>query len=111
MSLAGSASSAHAPDDVLESNDLTRLFAALANPERFAMVEVLSARRTTGARGMTISEIAAVIGATRFCVSRHLGILRESGLVHTTWDGNRSVNDLDIEPLRALWDWVDPRSE
>jgi DNA-binding transcriptional ArsR family regulator len=74
--------------------------AALADPTRIAIVELLSERdRTAG-------EIVNRFPVSGPAISRHLRVLRESGLVAFTKDGQHRVYRLNPEPLAEAGDWM-----
>ena|SRR3712207_10059 len=74
---------------------------ALADPTRRRIVELLvDGERTAGA-------IAAEFTTTRPAVSRHLRVLRETGLVRAREAGTSRVYSLDPTPLQELDSWLD----
>jgi len=74
--------------------------AALADPIRKQIVELLaSGDRTAG-------DIAARFAVTRPAISRHLRVLRESGLATFRGDAQRRIYQLDTAPLVELQDWI-----
>ncbi len=76
-------------------------FAALADPTRRRIVELLAERdRDAG-------ELAAAFPVSRPAVSRHLRVLRESGLVTVRPQAQRRVFSLDPRPLDELATWVE----
>jgi len=72
----------------------------LAEPTRRRIVELLAEREQTA------GEIAAHFATSRPGVSRHLRVLRESGLVLAREEGQRRVYSLDPAPLAELDDWL-----
>lgn len=77
-----------------------RALAALADPTRQRIVEMLAAGdRSAG-------EIAAAFSTSRPGVSRHLRVLREHGLVRARGEGQRRVYSLDPAPLAELEEWL-----
>lgn len=74
--------------------------AALADDTRRAILALL----TDGER--TAGEIATHFPVTRPAVSRHLRVLRESGLVRVRADGRRRLYALDPTPLADLDAWL-----
>ena len=76
-------------------------FAALADPTRRRIVELLAERdRDAG-------ELAAAFPVSRPAVSRHLRVLRESGLVTVRSQAQRRVFSLDPRPLDEVASWLD----
>jgi DNA-binding transcriptional ArsR family regulator len=95
---------AHAGARRLTDDPLSLAFGALADPTRRAAVEVL--RRGPRRAG----ELADALGSTPAGLSRHLRILRESGLVHEETleeDGRVRVLSLVRDPFDRLRTWVE----
>ncbi|GAB2607445.1 hypothetical protein Aab01nite_02930 [Paractinoplanes abujensis] len=74
--------------------------AAIADPVRRAILEALREGPLPARR------IAERFPISRPAVSRHLRVLRESGLVHDTRAGRERVYRLDRQPLTAVGDWI-----
>jgi DNA-binding transcriptional ArsR family regulator len=74
--------------------------AALADPVRRQILEMLRDGPLPARR------IAERFPISRPAVSRHLRVLRESGLVHDTPDGRERVYRLDPAPLGAVTAWL-----
>jgi DNA-binding transcriptional ArsR family regulator len=75
-------------------------FEALADPTRRRIVELLAdGERSAG-------DLAAQFDVTRPAVSRHLRVLRESGLVRVRDDAQRRLYSLDARPLAELDEWL-----
>lgn len=74
---------------------------ALADPTRREILDLLRLReRTTG-------ELCAHFGLSRFGVMKHLGILRDGGLVVTRARGRERWNHLNAVPIREVYErWV-----
>ncbi|HEY1127232.1 MAG TPA: metalloregulator ArsR/SmtB family transcription factor [Actinomycetota bacterium] len=84
--------------------DLDRTLAALAEPTRRGVVELL--RR----KPRRASEIAAALQTTRPAMSRHLRILRRAGLIAEQGlehDARARVYSLRPEPLTDLRGWLE----
>jgi DNA-binding transcriptional ArsR family regulator len=83
---------------------LDRTFAALADPTRRGVVDLLRKRpRRAG-------ELAAALGASAPAMSRHLRVLRTSGLVeedHGGEDARARVYRLRRGPFEGLRRWVE----
>ena len=74
---------------------------ALADPTRRRIVELLSeSERPAG-------EIASHFGTSRPGISRHLRVLRDSGLVRVREDAQRRLYSLDPAPLAELDAWLE----
>jgi DNA-binding transcriptional ArsR family regulator len=77
-----------------------RIFAALADPTRRRVIELLAdGERTAG-------EIADRFTVSRPAISRHLRVLRECGLVRYREDAQRRVYTLDTTPLTGVDGWL-----
>jgi DNA-binding transcriptional ArsR family regulator len=85
---------------MLEHPALDRVFHALSDPSRRAMVE----RLTRGPA--SVSELAAPLDMTLAAVVQHLQVLEDSGLVKSRKVGR--VRTCRIEPtgLRTAEDWI-----
>ena len=85
-------------------NDLDKTFAALADPTRRHVVDLLRERpRRAG-------ELAAAARTSAPAMSRHLRVLRESGLVAADLledDARARVYSLRPQRLRSLQRWLD----
>jgi DNA-binding transcriptional ArsR family regulator len=84
--------------------DLDNTLGALADPTRRQMLEML------GRRPQRAGELAMAFPLKGPAVSRHLRILRESGLIEEVgYDQDRRVRlyQLRQEPLTALAAWLD----
>src|SRR6476659_2858847 len=73
---------------------------ALADDSRRTMLEAL----TDGPA--TAGELAALLPIARPCVSRHLRVLREAGLVEFRQEAQRRVYDLRPEALAEVDEWL-----
>jgi DNA-binding transcriptional ArsR family regulator len=74
-----------------------QVFAALANPDRLALVQALhDGDSEAGPRpGLSIVDLAMRTGLSRFSAFRHLAILREAHIVEANTVGNRTLHVLD----------------
>ena len=86
------------------SIDLDRTLAALADPDRRRVVDLLrQGPRRAG-------ELAQAIGLPAPAMSRHLRILRQSGLVeerHPEFDARVRIYSLRSEPVAELRAWLE----
>lgn len=76
-------------------------FAALAEPNRFRIVELLR----TGPR--PVNDIAERLEMNQPQVSKHLRVLKEAGLVDVEPRAQQRVYQLQARPLRELHAWVE----
>ena len=74
--------------------------AAIADPVRRAILEMLREQR------LPAGEIAGRFTVSRPAISRHLRVLRESGLVRDTLTGRQRLYELDPSPLASLTQWL-----
>ncbi len=73
---------------------------ALSEPNRLRIVELLRERPRT------VNEIVDELGLTQPLVSKHLRVLRESGLVHVQPRGQQRIYELRAAPFKELDSWV-----
>lgn len=80
-------------------------FNAVAEPKRR---QVLGAMARMGGRGgeMPVAAIVKALGWPQPQVSKHLGVLRQVGLVHVRRQGRRRMYRVNGERLKPVFDWV-----
>jgi DNA-binding transcriptional ArsR family regulator len=83
-----------------QTTDLSRVFHALGDPTRRAVLERLS----RGPAAMT--ELAQPFGMALPSFSQHLGVLEECGLVRSRKTGRVRTYRLAPQPLEAAQDWL-----
>jgi DNA-binding transcriptional ArsR family regulator len=76
------------------------VFAALADPTRRRLVEVLHKGE------QSVGELVAAVAIQQPGVSRHLRILHEAGLVKVRASAQRRLYSLRPQPLRELEAWM-----
>lgn len=81
-------------------NQIHRIFAALADPTRCAILDML----TDGER--TVMDIAAPFDMSQPAVSRHLKVLEEAGLITRRVDGAKRPCALSPAGLEQLEQWA-----
>ena len=81
---------------------LETTWAALAEPNRRATLDLLRARPRT------VNEVAEALGLAQPTASKHLKVLREAGLVQVSAQAQRRIYALDPEPLLDLDAWLAP---
>lgn len=87
--------------DTLRADALPRIFKTLADPTRLRILALLEQEE------LAVQELTDVLGMTQSRVSRHLGILREAGVVRDRREGTFSLYQLtlpDDGPWRAAWE-------
>lgn len=78
------------------------MFEVVAEPTRRRILDLLRVgERSAG-------ELVAALGAEQPAVSKHLRVLRGSGLVRVRQDGQRRIYALDPAPLAELDAWLAP---
>lgn len=76
-------------------------FAALGEPSRLEIVELLRLRRSS------VGDIVERLGIRQPQVSKHLGVLRRAGIVDVEPVGRRRIYHLREEPFEQIGEWVD----
>lgn len=77
-------------------------FNAVAEPKRRQLLELL------GAKELSVNEIVEQLGWTQPMVSKHLGILKQVGLVSERRVGRQRLYRINAERLKPIYDWVVP---
>jgi DNA-binding transcriptional ArsR family regulator len=79
-----------------------RLFKALADPSRRALLDRLHAHD-----GLTLTQLADGLDMTRQAVTQHLDLLVAANLVATVRRGREKLHFLNPVPLQDLYDrWI-----
>ena len=81
---------------------LHETFSALGDPTRFAIVEKLLQHGELSA-----GELGSVKNVSAPAISRHLKILRQTGIIDQKIDRQRRIYSVRPEAVRAIHDWVD----
>jgi DNA-binding transcriptional ArsR family regulator len=82
------------------ADQLSRLFAALADPTRRDIV----ARLAVG--DATVGQLAAPYDISKQAVSKHLGVLEQAGLIRRSRDAQRRPVHLDAEVFDLMTKWI-----
>jgi DNA-binding transcriptional ArsR family regulator len=77
------------------------VFSAIAEPRRRQIIDLLSRRR-----GLAVGTIVMTLGLPQPTVSKHLGVLRDVGIVSVTKQGQSRLYELNHDQLRPIYDWV-----
>jgi DNA-binding transcriptional ArsR family regulator len=85
----------------METDRLSMIFSALADPTRRAIL----ARLADG--DATVSELAAPFPISLPAVSRHLKVLETAGLIARSREAQWRSSSLRPEPLREATDWME----
>ncbi len=78
------------------------LFSALGDSTRLDLIE-----RLQRVDALATTELASGTGLTRQAVKKHLDVLAEAGLVHSTRSGRRRIWRLDTGPLMSMGTWAE----
>ncbi|MEP2029461.1 MAG: metalloregulator ArsR/SmtB family transcription factor [Paracoccaceae bacterium] len=81
--------------------NLVRIFAALADETRFAMVE-----RMLKEGEQPAGDLVSQVKMTAPAVSRHLKILRQAGVIRQRAEGTRRLYSVCPEALQAISGWT-----
>jgi len=77
-------------------------FNAVAEPKRRQVLEVL------GVGELSVNELVQKLGWTQPMVSKHLGVLKQVGLVNERRVGRQRLYRVNAANLRPIYDWVAP---
>lgn len=77
-------------------------FNAVAEPKRRKILE------TIGADELSVNEIVGRLGWNQPVVSKHLGVLKQVGLVSERRAGRQRLYRVNTERLKPIYDWVSP---
>ncbi|MGZ4681226.1 MAG: ArsR/SmtB family transcription factor [Acidimicrobiales bacterium] len=77
------------------------IFAALADDTRRSLLTAVAERGTA-----TATELAAVVPVSRQAVAKHLGVLRDAGLVEARRAGRETRYEARAEALRPAASWL-----
>jgi DNA-binding transcriptional ArsR family regulator len=77
-------------------------FNAVAEPKRREVLEAL------GVRELSVNELVALLGWNQPSVSKHLGVLKQVGLVEERRVGRQRMYRVNAERLKPIYEWVAP---
>jgi DNA-binding transcriptional ArsR family regulator len=77
-------------------------FNAVAEPKRRQVLEVI------GNDELSVNEIVKRLGWTQPMVSKHLGVLKQVGLVEERRLGRQRLYRVNAERLKPIFEWVAP---
>jgi DNA-binding transcriptional ArsR family regulator len=84
----------------IETDRLSAVFAALADPTRRAIL----GRLTTG--DASVAELAEPFAISQPAVSKHLKVLESAGLISRNRVATARYSHLEAEPLREATEWM-----
>ena len=82
------------------TDQLSVVFAALADPTRRAILSELAER------DITVTELSDPLPMSMPAVSRHLKVLENASLISRSRSGKWRVSHLETAPLREVADWI-----
>jgi DNA-binding transcriptional ArsR family regulator len=77
-------------------------FNAVAEPKRRQVLEAL------GTRELSVNDLVALLDWNQPSVSKHLGVLKQVGLVSERRVGRQRLYRVNGERLKPIYDWVTP---
>jgi DNA-binding transcriptional ArsR family regulator len=77
-------------------------FNAVAEPKRRQVLKAL------GTAELSVNELVQKLGWTQPMVSKHLGVLKQVGLVKERRAGRQRMYRVNPERLKPIYDWVSP---
>ncbi len=77
-------------------------FNAVAEPKRRQILEAM------GAKELSVNEIVDLLGWNQPSVSKHLGVLKQVGLVSERRAGRQRLYRVNAARLKSIYDWVTP---
>src|SRR3974390_2993343 len=75
-------------------------FNAIAEPRRREILMLLAAREHS------VNEIVAILRVDQPSISKHLRVLRDTGLVHMHWNGRQKLYRTNADNIGALHEWT-----
>jgi DNA-binding transcriptional ArsR family regulator len=82
------------------TDQLSEIFGALADPTRRAILQRLTAGDAT------VGDIAAPFKMSQPAVSKHLKVLEQAGLISRSRQATSRLSHLEAEPLREATEWL-----
>ncbi|MEZ5758254.1 MAG: metalloregulator ArsR/SmtB family transcription factor [Emcibacteraceae bacterium] len=76
-------------------------FAALAEPNRRRMIEIIAANEKISA-----TEISSRFAISAPAVSQHLKILREAGIVNMEKKAQQRLYSINSQGVDEMWEWL-----
>ena len=83
-----------------ESDPLSRLFHALADPTRRAMLQGLADRP------LTVGELAAPFDMSLAAASKNIRVLEQAGLIQRKVQGRTHICQLEAMPMHGGLEWI-----
>jgi DNA-binding transcriptional ArsR family regulator len=89
----------------MQTDPLTRTFAALADPTRRSILSRLADGEAT------VNELAEPFPVSLPAISRHLKVLEQAGLIVRSRDAQWRPSRLQADPLDEAMEWMQARKE
>ena len=86
---------------MVDTDPLSAVFSALADPTRRAILVELAERDAT------VTELTAPLPISMPAVSRHLKVLEQAALISRTRSGKWRASHLEAAPLREAAGWIE----
>lgn len=77
-------------------------FNAVAEPKRRQVIEAL------GDKELSVNQMVELLGWPQPMVSKHLGVLKQVGLVSERRAGRQRLYRVNMAELKSIYDWVTP---
>ncbi len=77
-------------------------FNAIAEPKRRELLDAL------GAKELSVNELVETLGWPQPMISKHLGVLKQVGLVSERRAGRQRLYRVNAAELKPIYDWVTP---
>ena len=77
-------------------------FNAVAEPRRRQLIQAM------GVQELSVNELVVLLGWNHPAVSKHLGVLKQVGLVKERRVGRQRMYRLNAERLKPIFEWVAP---
>ncbi|MCW5776194.1 MAG: helix-turn-helix transcriptional regulator [Phycisphaeraceae bacterium] len=86
---------------MVRTGGTNEVFGAVAEPRRRDIIAALS-----DGSSRAVGELVAALGLAQPTVSKHLGVLRDAGIVSVTRRGRHRLYRLEGERLKPVHDWA-----
>lgn len=87
--------------------DVARIFQAFSNPTRLKILDVLISNCTCSKEGCCVNDINRKVNLPQPCISKHLKVLKECGILTYKKEGNKIFYSFNNEDrLNTLIDYL-----
>jgi DNA-binding transcriptional ArsR family regulator len=77
------------------------VFTAIADSRRRQIIELLWQHKN-----LAVGALVLTLGLPQPAVSKHLGVLREVGIVSVRKQGQQRLYELNLDQVRPVYDWI-----